>query len=367
MAHHGPFRHSRNKTSLGSITYADLANTFARPAPGLPPMLPQQATTMAQQQRHQHSHDKIQETFRRMSSVPTDREIPDGVDDMVIGDVVPRYKALRDVERRLDAVMINKRLAVRDSGQRYERRRRTLRVWISAKTVDKEGGDTRMDDTFEFNEDVAGGSYKMRIEGRILPDPTSDDDEDDEMEDVEPGKGTTMDLDKPDAAATDSKLTATKKTSDTQKFSHYFKQITIAFQPPRHALPNAPAPPTLEWKKPDRQSDNSRPMTPDANFDALEFERKLDDSVQKVIITLHRDETGGRVRAKLSEPLAKLLDREYEDQSGAMLGLYNYVRSHGLEEEGNPKVFRCDDALRAVSSIHMPISLSTQKTTAPER
>jgi SWI/SNF-related matrix-associated actin-dependent regulator of chromatin subfamily D len=31
-----------------------------------------------------------------------------------------------------------------------------------------------------------------------------------------------------------------------------------------------------------------------------------------------------------------------------MMGLYNYVRLRGLEEEGNPQKFRCDDMLRPI-------------------
>jgi SWI/SNF-related matrix-associated actin-dependent regulator of chromatin subfamily D len=364
MAHHPSYRHTRNKTSLGSITYADLTNTLKRPAPGLPPMLaPQQPASYGpqQHQRQHHAQTAQQEGFRRNAGVPTDREIPDGVENMVIGDVVQRYKALRDVERRLDAVIINKRLAVRDSGQRYERRLRTMRVWVSAKAMEKDGGDARMDDAFDFGEDLGSGTYKMRIEGRLLPD--EDIDEDDDLEESETDQKATMDLDKPDAATSDSKQTS-KKTSNTQKFSHYFKQINIAFQPSRHALPNATVPPPLEWKKPEPLANNARPTSPEANFDALEFERRMDDAMQKVVITLYRDEPSGRVRGKLSEQLARLLDREYEDQSGAMMGLYRYVREKGLEEEGHPQRFRCDDMLRAVSQYYFPLynSATNQKT-----
>jgi SWI/SNF-related matrix-associated actin-dependent regulator of chromatin subfamily D len=301
---------------------------------------------MAQHQRQQHAHDNRQESFRRSSTVPTDREIPDGVENMVIGDVVHRYKNLRDVERRLDAVMINKRLAARDSSQRYERRLRTMRVWISAKSVEKDGEDTRMDDTFDFGEALGGGNYKMRIEGRLLPDQDGDDDDDD-IEDIEPGKGTTMDIDKPDAPSTDAKQSVAKP-NDSQKLSHFFKQITISFQPSRHAPPNATVPALIEWKRPEPLANNARPSNPEANFDALEFERKMDEAVQKVVVTMHRAEPTGRVRGKLSEPLSRLLDREYEDSSGALMGLYNYVRAKSLEEEGHPHRFRCDDALRAV-------------------
>jgi SWI/SNF-related matrix-associated actin-dependent regulator of chromatin subfamily D len=364
MSLHTPHRHTRNKTSLGSITYADLANTLKRPAPGLPPMLQQQQPATIAQQRQQHAHDNRQETFRRNATVPTDREVPDGAKNMVIGDVVQRYEALRDIERKLDAVMINKRLAARDSGQRYERRVRTVRIWITSKSIDKEPGDTHMNDAFDFGDDAVGGSYKLRIEGRLLPDadgeddevdpnevdPDEDDSDEDDSDSDDPDKDVTMDLDKPDESPTETK-SAPKNSDESPKFSHFFKQITIEFQLPRHALPNAVVPPAIEWKRPEPASNNTRSLNPEANFDALEFERRMEESSQKVIVTLHRAEPNGRVRGKLSEPLARLLDREYEDQSGAMMGLYNYVRTKGLEEEGHPQRFRCDDALRAVGHL----------------
>jgi SWI/SNF-related matrix-associated actin-dependent regulator of chromatin subfamily D len=80
----------------------------------------------------------------------------------------------------------------------------------------------------------------------------------------------------------------------------------------------------------------------------LNISRKSDEPVLSGTVTLHRAEPPGRVRGKLSPPLARLLDKEFEDQSGAMMGLYNYVRLRGLEEEGNPQKFRCDDMLRPI-------------------
>src|ERR1700753_1339087 len=136
MSHTYP-RHTRNKTSLGSISYADLANTFNR-TPGLPPVSQHHPPGHVPPARQQQEDQQRQMHLRRLAQHPTDREIPDGVDDMVVGDVVQRYKALRDVERKLDAVLINKRLAAKDSGQRYERRLRTMRVWISSTSAEKE-------------------------------------------------------------------------------------------------------------------------------------------------------------------------------------------------------------------------------------
>jgi SWI/SNF-related matrix-associated actin-dependent regulator of chromatin subfamily D len=301
--------------------------------------------------------------LRRIAHVPTDREVPDGVDSMVLGDVVQRYKSLRDIERKLDATLISKRFAAKDSGSRYERRLRTMRVWISCASLENDNGDTRMEDTFEFGDDAGGGSYKMRIEGRLLPsDDGVDEDDDDDLDEVKLGDGTTMDLDKPDSSDdAASKQSKQKPYFERQKFSHYFQTMTVSFNPPPHALPNATTPPAIQWKKPTPTRDGQHPTTADANFDALEFERKLEEGVQSVTVLMERADPNGRVRGKLSPELARVLDREYEDQSGAMMGLYNYVRLNGLEQEGQPQYFRCDDALKAVCSfyVHCMISVLT--------
>jgi len=77
-----------------------------------PPMTPAQA--QAQRQAQQLENDMA----KRRSRKPTDKNIPEGVEECVIGDGVQRYRDLRDVERRLDAAMMRKRLDVQDAVNR---------------------------------------------------------------------------------------------------------------------------------------------------------------------------------------------------------------------------------------------------------
>jgi SWI/SNF-related matrix-associated actin-dependent regulator of chromatin subfamily D len=44
--------------------------------------------------------------------------MPDGIEGCAIGDGVQRYRDLRDVERKLDAAMMRKRLDIQDSQNR---------------------------------------------------------------------------------------------------------------------------------------------------------------------------------------------------------------------------------------------------------
>lgn len=56
--------------------------------------------------------------MKKRSRKPTDKNIPEGVEDCIIGDGVQRYRELRDLERRLDSTMVRKRLDIQDSVNR---------------------------------------------------------------------------------------------------------------------------------------------------------------------------------------------------------------------------------------------------------
>lgn len=79
---------------------------------------PQNSMTQAQMQLQQESQRKASEDAKRRSRRPTDKNIPEGVEECIIGDGVQRYRELRDVESRLDAAMMRKRLDLQDSRSR---------------------------------------------------------------------------------------------------------------------------------------------------------------------------------------------------------------------------------------------------------
>lgn len=58
------------------------------------------------------------ERAKRMSKQPTDKNIPEGVEEYIIGDGVQRYRELRELERRLDSTMTRKRLDIQDAVNR---------------------------------------------------------------------------------------------------------------------------------------------------------------------------------------------------------------------------------------------------------
>lgn len=72
--------------------------------------------TQAQINQQHHQQQQANHLAKLRSRKPTDRSLPDGVEEVLVGsDVAAAYKNLRDLERRLDATMTRKRLDIVDS------------------------------------------------------------------------------------------------------------------------------------------------------------------------------------------------------------------------------------------------------------
>ncbi len=91
------------------------------------PQQPVNPQYMPAQRSMPHPNDAV----LRRSRKPTDKNIPDGVEDVVIGEGVQQYKNLRDLEKRLDAAIVRKRLDIQDSISKTVKKYRTMRIWIS--------------------------------------------------------------------------------------------------------------------------------------------------------------------------------------------------------------------------------------------
>jgi len=293
------------------------------------------------------------EYAKKVSRKPTDKNIPDGVEDVIIGDGVERYRKLREVERRLDAVMMRKKLDIQDSVTRSMRKHRTLRVWLSNTAENQPWQQTNMDtDTFDFDNSQA--TYKVKIEGRLLED-------DNEDADLEEGKSAgkenevdpyAVDQDG-DGPANDAKVPHI--TKPRQKMSSFFKRITIDFDRAQSLQPDGFT--QIEWKKTDkhRPASTSGPPADEADWDCLTFERKGDENIN-VTINLTRDENPERFR--LDKPLADLLDTEEDDRAGVVMGVWNYIKAQGLQEDEETRRIHCDDRLRAVRHIFQDTAAS---------
>lgn len=302
---------------------------------------PQHPVPVAQLAQQQQAAQQASELAKRKSRKPTDKSMPDGVEDCIIGDGVQRYKELRDFERRLDATMTRKRLDIVDSVSRNAKHYKTLRIWIS-NTVEDQPWQSNASgglDSFDFPVNLES-SYRVKIEGRLL------EDEDETEKDDEPK--TSGGLDTSDKMDTD---TPTKpkpkpvsaKPGQRYRFSHFFKALTVDFDRSRARVgPDA----TVEWRKPDRTPTSSN-LPAAADFDELTFKRNGDEN-QNITINLFRHEDPSNETFELSPELAEVVDMQEGTRQEVVMGLWEYVKLMGLQEDEEKRNFRCDDLLRRV-------------------
>lgn len=75
--------------------------------------------TQAQIAQQQQAQAHANELARRRSRKPTDKNLPEGVEETIIDpNAVQRYKVLREVEKTLDSISTRKRLDLSDATNR---------------------------------------------------------------------------------------------------------------------------------------------------------------------------------------------------------------------------------------------------------
>lgn len=176
-------------------------------------------------------------------------------------------------------------------------------------------------------------SYRVKIEGRLL------DNEDETIEQVAPQDEAIEE----DNASGES--APKQKPAEKPRFSHFFKSLTVDFDRSRFRTGNEQ---TVEWKKPDtatrNQSSGSLPSSVD--FDELTFKRNGDEN-QNITINLFRQESPERYQ--LSPELADVVDMKDATHQEAVMGLWEYIKLLGLQEDEEKRNFRCNEALKKVS------------------
>jgi SWI/SNF-related matrix-associated actin-dependent regulator of chromatin subfamily D len=323
-----------------------MEHLFRKPGPIQPPQPPQphyNPTHVQQQQRIEHER---REKMRRLAMAPTDKNIPEGVEDICIGDGVARYRELREVERTLDSTMMRKKLEVNDSlFHSRARRYGTMRIWISNTAENQPWQTTGMDpDAFDFDSGTAP-TFRVLVQGRLL-----DDDNDSGFEDD--------DEQEKDADAMDEDEAEAKKATPPEKpkvFSHFFTSMTVDFDPAKGLQP-------VEWKRPENAN------AKDARFTEFVFQRKGDENMN-ITLNLQRREFPERYR--LSKGLSELLDTDEDDRGGIMMGIWEYARSQHLQQDEDERKFACDAKLKALFNQdtfyfpHLPQLLKPHMATLP--
>ncbi|KAE9975147.1 hypothetical protein EG328_003431 [Venturia inaequalis] len=324
------------------IKLADLKSLLRKPGPGTILQPPQQYSHPNAQSDPARERQKL-DLQKNKSKKPTDRDLPEGIESLVIGDVAERYRKLREIEKRLDSTMMRKRLDLQDQTTQNSKRPRTMRIWISNTAENQPWQNTSMDpDAFDFG-DTSQASYRVKIEGRLL-------DEEDSLDEVEKKDGTaTAVADGGEPMDTDAAKPNQPKPSSTSapvrsKLSHFFKQITIEFDRPATLQPDGMA--MIEWKRPETRGSVTNWSADGSNFDCLHFERKSDENIN-IKINLYRDESPERFR--LSPDLAELCGGIAEgDRAGVMLNVWKYIRANKLYENEDARVVRCDHLMKKI-------------------
>ena len=301
----------------------------------------------------------------RKARAPTDLNLPDGMEETVLGDGVQQYKALQELERKLDATMMRMRLQLKDSLYQRPRYWRTLRifVWNTVKDQPWQVGDLD-ENAFDFSTGLQA-TYKIFINGKLLPDEDPigalDDGDSDEGESIvaasQEKEEDVMDTKEKDPANTGEKATKDEdldkpsQVGTKTKLSHFFKAITVDMHRDPNLQPDGVT--ALEWKKPSPQP-NAQFLAEDADFDILHFERKSDENIQ-CTINFYPDEEPERYL--LTPELARLCDEKADDRTTVMWKLWEWVKGHGLLQDEEKKIVVCDEVLRAVCPHFFLIAL----------
>ena len=178
-------------------------------------------------------------------------------------------------------------------------------------------------------------SYRVKIEGRLLDEEDeAENDDSDSEEDAEDG----------DAMDEDGKEKQKKKTPaqpKPSKLSHFFKSMTVDFD---RSKTRDGADQSVLWNKPSNV--NAKDLPNAADFDQLEFKRGGDENMN-IVINFVRDEVPERF--KYGPILAEILDAEEGTRADAVMGIWEYVKAMGLQDDDDKRGFECDDRLRDVS------------------
>ncbi|XP_061342340.1 SWI/SNF complex component SNF12 homolog [Gastrolobium bilobum] len=239
---------------------------------------------------------------RRKRNLP-DKQIPEKVAKLLPECAL--YTQLLELEARIDAALIRKKIDIQEAVRNPPHVRRTLRIYVY--------------NTFS-NQDKKNleepPSWSLRITGRILED----------------GK---------DPVAAGISQTA---NPSYPKFSAFFKKITIyldqGFHPDNHVI---------VW-------DSARSPL---QRDGFEVKRKGDKEFTAVVrIAMNNSPEKFMVSAQLS----KVLGIEFDTRPRIIAALWHYVKSRKLQSPNDPSFFMCDASLQRVfGEEKMKFSMASQK------
>lgn len=204
-------------------------------------------------------------------------------------------------------------------------------------------------DSFDFSTNM-DSSYRVKIEGRLLEEEDGDEDDGEDENDAAMAVADS-DADAMDEDMKGKKESKANKAEPRYKFSHFFKSMTVEFERGKAKDGTEHG---IEWKKPAIPPNATNPPNA-ADFDQLEFKRGGDENAN-IIINLIRDEA--QERFSLSPALAEIMDATEATRAEVVMGIWEYIKTMGLQEDDEKRSFRCDGLLREVGVVSLIVSIS---------
>ncbi|KAK9474727.1 uncharacterized protein V1510DRAFT_359896 [Dipodascopsis tothii] len=226
------------------------------------------------------------------------------------------YSELREAEQSLDACISRKKLDLEDALGRQVTQKKKLRVFVTTTPIDQpwQTMDRIDENTFDF--DIGAiPSWQLRIEGRLL-----DDD----------GNALPQSLDDP----------------ARRKFSSFFQNITVELDRPRELYGDSNV---IVWSQP--QPTPGMPQPPPVTFDGMDIKRKGDTNVRARILLYLRT---APEKYKLSPALAAVIGSRDATRQQVVMGLWQYVKYHELQDEDERRKINLDDALKELFAAPPP-------------
>ncbi|RKP07180.1 SWI/SNF complex 60 kDa subunit, partial [Thamnocephalis sphaerospora] len=241
---------------------------------------------------------------------PIERQLPAHVSSR--DQIVPEsqmYTQLQSAERRLDALIMRKRLDIQDAANKPVTVKRTLRIFVSNLASDQPAqlGDQDMpdaDDSAALGQTIKAPSWTLRVEGRLLDD------------------------DQPMVGG---------KRPPPRAFSTFVKKMVIELDRDPALYPDGNF---VEWNAP--VGANAREV------DGFEVKR-LGDAECHAKIAIHLVQS--RDRFKLAEPLAELLGVDVASRIEVVVALWEYIKLNNLADADEKRRITNDDALQKIFGV----------------
>ncbi|KAL1920286.1 uncharacterized protein VTP21DRAFT_1432 [Calcarisporiella thermophila] len=265
--------------------------------PGQAPLQPPQQQMMPDGRVIGKRPSSGQPSERQTKKFLADRTISSKVETFVPESRL--YNELVGFEKKLDAIIMRKRIDIQEAMRSPPKMKRTLRVFISNLASDQpsQRGENE-DDEGDVDATVNPPSWTLRIEGRLL-EPSS---------------------------------SSSKNRPPSKKFSSFFRSIVVELERDPTLYPEGNL---VEWVK-----------TPTSQeVDGFEIKRKGDANV-KARIMLHLDYSPAKF--KLSPELADLLGVRVDTKPQVLLNLWQYVKNNKLQDSQDKRIINNNERLRKI-------------------